>query len=347
MRPTASNRKISWFSREEELGYLDLSPAFQRRPVWRDDQAAYLIDTILNGLPFPEIYMRAQTSPEGETLYQVVDGQQRIRSILSFARNDLALSGKYVSPLWLGKTFEDLSDGEKTAFWEYDVVTRELDDASDGDVRDLFRRLNISSVTLNDQELRHAQYTGEFIGLMETLANDEWWLDMRLVNIRQVRRMEDVEYVSELFINMMAGPQDKKKTLDDYYETFENDFPDRRVWAPRFKQTLELVASIFDESEIRGWSGKSDFYTLFGVLSGYVIDKKRFTRPQRQRVHDVLVRFRREVDQAKRRDNERVFASYIHEYADAVTRAATDIARRTTRHEIVAARIERARAKKK
>src|SRR5438552_2354781 len=163
----ASNRKITWFTREDEAGSLDLSPAFQRRPVWSPEQSSYLIDTILNGLPFPEIYIRASTSAAGRTNYEVVDGQQRVRSILDFASNDLELGGDGVSPLLVGRRFEDLSPEQKAAFWNYDVVTRELHDATDGDIRDLFRRLNISAVNLNDQELRHAKYTGEFIQTTE------------------------------------------------------------------------------------------------------------------------------------------------------------------------------------
>jgi hypothetical protein len=29
--------------------------------------------------------------------------------------------------------------------------------------------------------------------------------------------MEDVEYITELFVGLVGGPQDKKKALDDYY----------------------------------------------------------------------------------------------------------------------------------
>ena len=52
---------------------------------------------VLGGLPIPEIYLRSSSSPTGETTYQVVDGQQRIRSILLFTSNDLELYGEYVN----------------------------------------------------------------------------------------------------------------------------------------------------------------------------------------------------------------------------------------------------------
>ena len=173
MRSIASNRNITFFLREHQQEMLDLTPEFQRRYVWTDDQASFLIDTILHELPFPEIYLRTKTSSAGSTRFEVVDGQQRLRSILRFASNDLVLTGENVSPTWNGKSFEDLTDKQKEAFFGYVIVTRELQSATDGDIRDIFRRLNIASVTLNQQELHHARFKNEFICLVKKLTNDD------------------------------------------------------------------------------------------------------------------------------------------------------------------------------
>ncbi len=337
---TATNRKISWLAREDDSGTLDLTPEFQRRHVWQAHQSSYLIDTILNGMPFPEIYMRSETSPGGRTLHQIVDGQQRLRSILDFVRNDFVLAGPDVSPKWAGKSFEDLGDEEKKAFWSYDVVVRELVDATDGDIRDLFRRLNVSAETLTEQELRHAKYVGRFKILMEELADDEWWLDMRIVNVRQVRRMEDVEYISELFIAMMAGPQNKKASIDQYYDDFDDDFPDESKWRTRFENVRALIGTTLRSEDLRRWSGKSDFYTLFVAFDKHV--DSTWTKAQRDRVAKALVDFKTHVDQAKRKDNVKRFPRNIREYAEAVTRAATDVARRLTRQAAVDSVISRA-----
>jgi hypothetical protein len=204
MDSSATNQKISWFRKEESAGALDLSPAFQRRRVWSNEQSSYLIDTILSGLPLPEIYIRSSSSPTGDSVYEVVDGQQRIRSILSFGANDLELVGDGVAAKWIGKRFEDLLPTTKTAFWDYKIVVRDVSGASDLEIRDLFKRLNVNSVVLNDQELRHAEHEGHFIKTMEKLADDEWWLDAGIVTLRQIRRMEDVEFISELFIGIVA-----------------------------------------------------------------------------------------------------------------------------------------------
>jgi hypothetical protein len=339
MDSSATNQKISWFKKEDGAGTLDLSPQFQRRPVWTDEQSSYLIDTILSGLPIPEIYIRSSSTPKGETRYEVVDGQQRIRSVLTFGSNDLELSGEDVSAKWLGKRFEDLSDTEKTGFWDYKIVVRDVSGASDIEIRDLFKRLNIHSVVLNDQELRHAKFSGHFIRTMETLADDEWWLDSRIVNIRQIRRMEDVEFISELFVGLVAGPQDKKKSLDEYYSNFDASMPEQSDWVRQFEATRDFIKTTLPPGELRKWSGKSDFYTLFLALAPLAAAK--LNPAQRKALVSELADFRMEVDQAKRKDNKKKFTSDIHDYAEAVTRAATDLGRRETRLRILEQRIQR------
>jgi hypothetical protein len=340
---SATNRKISWFKREEDAGTLDLTPEFQRRPVWTDEQSSYLIDTVLHGLPFPEVYLRSITTEEGETTHQVVDGQQRIRALLAFGRNRLELIGEDVAPTLVGKGFDDLTPEQKLAFWEYEVVTRDLSHASDVEIRSLFRRLNIAAVNLNDQELRHAKYKGEFLRVMESLADNEWWTDIRVVTIKQVRRMEDVEFISELFVGMMAGPQDKKKSLDQFYDEFENVFPDKERWVRVFNETIAVLGVLMNQEELQRWSGRSDFYSLFTVTSSYVAERKKWTPKRLTRVSARLHGFRRQVDQAKRRDNVRQFPANVHEYAEAVTRAASDIARRKARDEILRRIVDQAR----
>jgi hypothetical protein len=151
MKSVASIQKIAWFRREESVGTLDLSPQFQRRPVWTEEQASYLIDTILSALPMPEIYIRSSSNAKGDIRYEVIDGQQRIRSVLLFGTNDLELSGDLVSAKWAGKRFDDLSESEKSNFWDYDIVARDVSGATDLEIRDLFKRLNINSVVLNDK----------------------------------------------------------------------------------------------------------------------------------------------------------------------------------------------------
>jgi hypothetical protein len=342
MDSSATNQKISWFRKEEAAGSLDLSPTFQRRPVWSTEQSSYLIDTILSGLPIPEVYVRSSSSPKGETQYEVIDGQQRIRSVLLFSSGDLELEGELIGAKWLGKSFEDLSDKEKTAFWDYKVVVRDVTGATDLEIRDLFKRLNIHSVVLNDQELRHARYSGKFIGKMETLADDPWWVDNGIVNVRQIRRMEDVEFVSELFVALVAGPQNKKRSIDDFYANYDGAMPDASTWVSDFESVRDFIKSLLPAADIRAWSGKSDFYTLFLALAPLSRRTPRLLAAEKGKLVKALSAFRTKVDEAKRKDNRKKFPAAVHEYAEAVTRAATDLGRREARLRVLEAVIKAA-----
>lgn len=340
MKAEAINQRIAWFQREHEAGTLNLSPDFQRNPVWTDEQASYLVDTVLSDLPFPEIYLRSRTDAKGNLKHEVVDGQQRIRSLLSFAADDLTLEGPEVTSTLVGKSFDDLSKKQKERFWDYSVVVRDLGNASNTEIRDLFRRLNKHSVVLNAQELRHARFKGAFIQLMEELSDDPWWSDVRLVTPKQVRRMEDIEFVSELFVGMMAGPQNKKETIDEYYEAYERDFSDKAKHAKRFRDTRALLCDTLTDKELIDWSGKSDFYPLFLSFSKFA--EEHWTAEQKKNVAAELEKLRVAVDEAKKKDANEIRNRTVRTYVQAVTRAASDIDRRKARIEIINSLIKKA-----
>jgi hypothetical protein len=66
-------------------GELELSPSFQRRPVWQPTAKSYFIDTVVKGLPAPIIFLRERIDIETtRSIKEVVDGQQRLRTVLSF-----------------------------------------------------------------------------------------------------------------------------------------------------------------------------------------------------------------------------------------------------------------------
>jgi len=66
-----------------EKGQLDLNPGFQRASVWRDPDRNKLIDSILRNYPLPSIFLY-RSNKDGNTVYYVIDGKQRIESILMF-----------------------------------------------------------------------------------------------------------------------------------------------------------------------------------------------------------------------------------------------------------------------
>jgi uncharacterized protein with ParB-like and HNH nuclease domain len=72
---------LSW----KREGTLELNPPFQRRSVWKPGARSYFLDTVVRGLPAPIIYLRERVDlSTRKPLREVVDGQQRLRTVLGF-----------------------------------------------------------------------------------------------------------------------------------------------------------------------------------------------------------------------------------------------------------------------
>src|SRR5580698_7537568 len=106
------------------------------------------------------------------------------------------------------------------------------------------------------------------------------------------------------------------------YDNYDLSMPDQSEWINRFERVRDFVRSTLSISELREWRGKSDFYTLFLALAPLAERVPRLTVAEKEAVRAELRAFRAAVDQAKRKDNRTNFADDIHQYAEAVTRAA-------------------------
>ena len=84
-QPTITQYTISDFAEWELSKQLELTPRFQRRSVWPDRAKSYFIDTVLRGLPCPPLFIRASIDAETfRSVREVVDGQQRLRTVLGY-----------------------------------------------------------------------------------------------------------------------------------------------------------------------------------------------------------------------------------------------------------------------
>jgi Protein of unknown function DUF262 len=338
---------ISWFRDRYREGTLQIRPPFQRKPVWAARQKSYLIESILLGLPVPEVYIQQVVTDEGDTTYAVVDGQQRIRTVLQFVGveddpeqqqfSKFALDKLPPDSRWYNVTFTELSAEEKRAFYGYKFAVRTLNTNNDEDVRDMFRRLNKFLTPLNAQELRNAIYTGPFIRLVESLADNPYWAENKVVTATQIRRMVDLQFVSELLIGVMHGPQGgSQKIVDEYYEQYEDsepEFPGQKRARLRFVETLRTIESILPRLRETRWSNLADFYSLFVALAA-TLREREITHLGDERLGHALMRFALDVD-TKLEDPDAEVARRVSVYSNNVQRGANDRVRRGERHRVL------------
>ena len=173
-----------------------MTPPFQRRSVWRPGAKSFLLDTIVRGLPTPIIFLRDRI--ELKTLSgvrEVVDGQQRLRTILCYvapklvkdykpSRDEVTMRSTHNREL-AGKSFQQLDEEFQHRFLNYQFSTHVLPSTvDDREVLMIFSRFNSTGTQLNNQELRNAEWFGEFKTLMYSLSLEQLdrWRSWKLLH---------------------------------------------------------------------------------------------------------------------------------------------------------------------
>lgn len=325
-----TTQTIAWFKRANENGELEMKPPFQRNPVWTHPQKSYLIDSVLNGFPVPEIYMQEYIDETGKQRNVVIDGQQRIRACLEFVEGRFEIIGED-SPTWGGMSFDDLSPEDKRRIFGYKFIVRQLPEMSDEDIRGIFQRLNKNVVALNAQELRQATYWGPFIKTMQEIANYGYWSTTGVFTPLNIRRMLDIEYVSELAVAVLHGHQNKKESLDGYYATYEEEFDQRDELLEKVQRVIYELEHLLPDIKNTRWRKKSDFYSLFIFLSDNS-DALPLSPEIRRSARGLLDNFESRINAAVSGQDDTTFNEAERNYARSI-RASSDIGNRRRRHE--------------
>lgn len=307
-----------------------MKPPFQRNPVWTHPQKSYLIDTILNGYPVPEIYMQEFVDETGNEQHIIIDGQQRTRACLEFIEGGFPIKEEE-SPTWGGMKFDDLSPEDKKKIFGYTFIVRMLPDMSDHDIRGIFQRLNKNVVALNSQELRQATYWGPFLQTMQELSNYSFWNTTGIFTPVNVRRMMDTEYVSELSIAILHGHQNKKESIDKYYLEYENEFDNKDELIATFQKVIFELEQLLPDIKSTRWKKKTDFYSLFL----YLASQEKLLPLQT----DIRAEVRKTIDSFAISINNYLssdfsgddFSIQVNEYGKSI-RASSDLGNRKRRH---------------
>ena len=264
-RTYSINDFLEWHNNKQ----LELSPKFQRKSVWKDSARSYLMDTIVRGKPIPKVFIRQKiNSTTRKSMREVVDGQQRLRTILSYISDGFQISRRHNSE-YGGQYFSQLDDDVQSAILNYEVSVDLLVNMPDEEVLDVFARLNSYAVTLNTQEKLHANHFGPFKQVSERIAHkyNSFWIDNKIISANNILRMEDTYFVSDLIIAMVSGI-DTKKSIPKYYDKFEDNFEyDIDIIEEEFDCVMSLISEIYNEGLTNSnFKRIHVFYSLFTAL---------------------------------------------------------------------------------
>ena len=235
----SNNVNIAQFWENVQFNKYNFEPNYQRSgEVWNENKKSFLIDSILKNFPMPPIFLHEHIDiSTGTTIFDVIDGKQRLSSIISFIKGYISIPDNFSEDGFgddtlNGLSFKDLEKPEfrewKKAFWRYEITIEYVDTDKNEIVNNIFDRLNRNGEPLFAQELRKARFNQTVLyELVSQFADIEFWkTNLSRLNIN---RYDDVEFVSELLFLLLEHEinESNRNTIDDLYEkycTSKNDY---------------------------------------------------------------------------------------------------------------------------
>lgn len=260
---------VQWSEKDE----LELSPKYQRNSVWNDKAKAYLIDTIVKGLPIPPIFLRQKVDINTKsTSREIIDGQQRIRAILEFVVDEKFAIMKTHNKQYGGMKYSDLTEEAKEAILEFEIVAEVVTEKDEGLIYDMFARLNSNNYVLNKQEIRNSKFWGDFKVLVYNLASQyrEFFLKYKILSDNDCTRMRDAEIITSMVILLLEGIVSETPTsIDKIYEKYDAFFEQADDIEDKIESIMEVIEKIY--AYFNGNLGclvkKNYFFTFYAVIA--------------------------------------------------------------------------------
>jgi hypothetical protein len=145
MRMTAGSRALDKVYKRRDRYEI---PDWQRGPVWDKSKKQELVDSILRGWKLPKFYFVKTSEDE----YEVLDGQQRLRTVYEFFSNELALSEGSANEFG-GKLYKDLRQRASDAFDDFEIEFDEIEDATEEELKQFFQRLQAGLPLTSSEKL--------------------------------------------------------------------------------------------------------------------------------------------------------------------------------------------------
>jgi hypothetical protein len=258
-------------------GSFDLDPEFQRRSAWTDQRKSKFIESLVVGLPIPQLVF-AERNPE-DPEYIVIDGKQRLLSLSSFFADaePLRLTGLTVLPQLNGHTRGSLEESPEFVKFVRRLRNRTIRTViirrwpSDDFLHLVFHRLNHQTLALSAQELRQALTPGPFMTFADHFAAGSARINGLLGVEKADFRMRDVELLVRFFAfkeRVTEYRGNLKRFLDESCSIFNAEWGIRedelRMRAKSCEAAIETCQIVFGDKAFRRFdAARGEWETRF------------------------------------------------------------------------------------
>lgn len=257
---------VSWYIDEKELGVsaynwkLNIRPKYQREFIYSPEQRIAVIETILKNFPLNVMYWVKKERSNCKTTnnevslnsdrddsfdYEVLDWQQRTISICSFKNGDFSI--EMIKWDWNPKYFHNLPNDiqEKILDYELTIYTCE---GSDSEKLEWFKTINIAGEKLNDQELRNAVYSGQWLTDAKKFFSKTGWPASGFWEnyvvwkaIRQEILERTLKWISDGKIEKYMSEHQNDKDANELWTYFQKVINWAKIIFPNYRKEMKNV----------------------------------------------------------------------------------------------------------
>jgi len=244
---------IDLYKRRNQINF----PVYQRGEVWYEERKKLLVDSILQGIDIPKLYLQKMDMGSGVE-WDCIDGHQRINAIVGFFNEEFEFENL---------TFKKLQPKDQEKFENYKLTITEITEISPEEVRLLFTRLQLG-IPLNSGEKLNAIHSN-MNNFVKKMAKSRF---IRNISI-PMRRFAKEQVCAQIcnnsrFLNKSQEFRNSKfEDLDILYRTY-SDFELESDKAKGIVNVLRKLNNIFEgeAAEIRNRAGAVSIFFFVETL---------------------------------------------------------------------------------
>ncbi|KOP31392.1 hypothetical protein ADM98_00640 [Exiguobacterium sp. BMC-KP] len=229
----------------------NLKPDYQRKRVWDQKRKSKLIESLLVNVPIPPIFLYETDFNK----YEVMDGLQRISTIISFFNNEFELDGldlwSEINGFKFGDLPEELANLIRRRYLSAIIILKETNKSPDRELelkQFVFERLNTGGMELSPHEIRNAIYPSEFNSTINKLSELSPFRKMINNSDDELIRMEDRELILRFFAFKAAINCNYRRGIKNTLDSFAikaKEFTDDETDAS-FDYFESLISAVYD-----------------------------------------------------------------------------------------------------
>lgn len=251
--PSGVKTLKKWF----DTGMLNVNHPVQRASgQWNNLQASLLFHSMLSDFIIPPIYLIKEKDADGNTVYHLIEGKQRLTNIFSFLNDEYALHSKTPTVVIDGvthelaeKKFSELSNELQDLICGFRFTIYQIEDASDEEIEESFARLN-SGTPLSKIQLARPKMGADLASWANELVKTDFFQKSLNLTLAQLRREDDFLCLMQSMMLLDRQGEDGfvVKTSASAAECVRFAEHIRGTYPPEKKEVIEVLVMYLNEA---------------------------------------------------------------------------------------------------